>query len=534
MGIASIGLHCWLSIYAVQRRDRPGALPLTLLGAALTAASLILTLDIVANLSVLNFFGQALVFATVLWTAFTLEYTGRGPAMTRNRLIGLLGLSTVIVVLQVLIIYVFSPGFPYWLFISASNITVISTGGFGIFLVVRSGVTYDDLPLVRALVVAGTGVSIVFIWIAGIILGERLQFDSVFRTVITVLLVSSGGLFALAQYRYDLLEADPSAGHLARNTIFDEMAEAVIVSDRQQQLLDSNRTAEQVFDIGPAVLGEPIVDVIGTSLAPYDGETITIPGRDGRREYEVRQSPVKGSTEKSVGTVYMLRDVTDQQTHEQQLAVLNRVLRHNLRNDFDSIRGFAEPIRDGNTTVDETVAFSKRIRDSAHRIRDLGQKVSHAERLLEWEPLDRNQIDLVAVSESVADQMESKYPDSSVDVSVLKRPLQARTDRETITAVIEELVDNSLKHRQEAGGKVNIELGKANGEIAIVIRDDGPGIPEHERAVLLDGEETPLRHGTGIGLWFVYWGIRRLGGTLSFAENKPQGSVVTVQLPTVD
>jgi signal transduction histidine kinase len=534
MGATSTGLYLWLTIYALRRQDRPGALPLTLLAAVLVATSALLALNTAVGLASPRFFGYGLLFATLLWTAFTLEYTGRGPAMTRNRLVGLVGFAVAVVVVQALIVTVFDLGFPYWLFISATNLTVISTGGFGVFLVVRSGVTYDDLPLVRALVVAGIGATIVLIWIVGIIVGEQLDLETVFEAAVSLLLVAGGGLCVLAQHRYDLLESEPSAGYLARDSVFDEMAEAVVVSDRKEQLLDSNRMAEQVFDIDPSMLGQPIEQILGTALDSYDGDSVTIDNLNGRREYEVRQSPVRETTEKSVGTVYLLRDVTDQQTHEQQLAVLNRVLRHNLRNDFDSIRGFAEPIRDGKMTADEAAELGERIADSAQQVRELGEKVSRAERLLDWESLDREPVDLNSLAKSVASEMDGRYPEGSVTVAAPSSTLPVRTNREILHAIVAELVDNGLKHGERADPQVSIELDSVEGGITIAVRDDGTSIPEHERAVLLDGEETPLRHGTGIGLWFVYWGIRRLGGTISFAENQPKGSVVRLTLPTID
>lgn len=55
------------------------------------------------------------------------------------------------------------------------------------------------------------------------------------------------------------------------------------------------------------------------------------------------------------------------------------------------------------------------------------------------------------------------------------------------------------------------------------------GNADHERAVILSGEETPLQHGSGVGLWLVKWVVRNVGGTLSFADGP--GTTVEVELP---
>lgn len=527
-------LYIWVAGHALRRRHRPGAVPFGLLGVALAWSSGLLAADMVLDRSLSVLFGYGLVFATLLWAGFALEYTGRGPAMTKPRLAGLLAFGFVVGGAQWLFLHVFPLDSPYWLFVSASNLAVLSLGTFGVFLVARAGVTYDDLPIRRALVVAGIGTVLVGIWIVGTVLGEQLDLDQLVERVALGLLGVSGTLCILAQQRYDLLETEPSAGHLARDSIIDEMTEAVLVSDREGQLLDSNRTAERAFDINRSMLGRPLETVIGAPLDGRTGEVLTIEARNGRREYEVRQSPVKEGTDKSVGTVYLLRDVTDQQTHEQQLAVLNRVLRHNLRNGFDSIRGFAEPVRDGSVTADEAENLGQRIGRTASDIGELGAKVSRAGQLLEWESLERDHVDLVELAEAVAEEVTEEYPNGRVDVSAPPPPTAVRTNREILRAVLEELVHNGLKHDDGTDPTVGVELGRTAEGIVITVRDDGPGIPEHERAVLLDGEETPLRHGSGIGLWFVYWGVRRLGGTISFAENHPRGSTVTLTLPRVE
>ena len=60
--------------------------------------------------------------------------------------------------------------------------------------------------------------------------------------------------------------------------------------------------------------------------------------------------------------------------------------------------------------------------------------------------------------------------------------------------------------------------------------DDGPGLPEQERAVLAAGRETPLEPTSGLGLWLVYWIVTSLGGELVFPEVET-GTTVAVRLP---
>ncbi|ERH01540.1 MAG: histidine kinase-, DNA gyrase B-, and HSP90-like ATPase [Halonotius sp. J07HN6] len=69
--------------------------------------------------------------------------------------------------------------------------------------------------------------------------------------------------------------------------------------------------------------------------------------------------------------------------------------------------------------------------------------------------------------------------------------------------------------------------------IDIVIADNGPGIPTQERNTIETGDETPLQHGTGLGLWLVYWAISLLGGDVRIDQSS-SGTRVTLTLPRAD
>lgn len=92
-----------------------------------------------------------------------------------------------------------------------------------------------------------------------------------------------------------------------------------------------------------------------------------------------------------------------------------------------------------------------------------------------------------------------------------------------------ELLDNAVRH----GGPdptVTVAVETDPDGVAVSVTDDGPGVPETELAVIEAGEETPLEHGSGLGLWLVRWGRDRLGADLSF-DVTDDGTTAVLGLP---
>lgn len=67
----------------------------------------------------------------------------------------------------------------------------------------------------------------------------------------------------------------------------------------------------------------------------------------------------------------------------------------------------------------------------------------------------------------------------------------------------------------------------------VEIADNGPGIPKSEWEIIKIGQETPLLHTQGIGLWLLYWATTALGGSIEMASNEPRGTVLTFEVPLV-
>ncbi len=531
--IAIVCTFALVALLALRHREQPGVIPFVALTVILAVMAVVATLGregIIPEFE--SQFGLFVpyVFATIAWLVLAFEYTGRGPVMTARRVVGLVGFVIAVIAVTMLAFVVPPVIEPIWIvFINLFQLSLIAAAGYGAFLVARSAISYGDLPLSGSLVLTTAGGGLVAITVVLTLL-PTIPFETGFAAV-RLLLGGVAVLLLLTQVRYRVFETGPSAGHLAREIVLDEMDASVAITDRERQVLDCNRTAERTFELSqPDALGERVEDAVGIDPASTDDQPITAETSDGRRQFEVSRSTLTSRRGAPIGRAYVLRDVTERRTHEQRLDVLNRVLRHNLRNDLDAIRGFAELLERNEEGVDPD-ALAERIHATATDLQDLGQALARAEALLSRETLEDVPVDIVGLLDRIAADLEPSDPDASIAMSTTKRPFEVRTDPQLLETVLEETVENAVEHNDADDPRVDLEIRRDSEDVVIDVRDNGPGIPQRELAVLLEGEETPLRHGTGLGLWLVYWGVTRLGGDLEFYENEPRGSVVSVRIP---
>ncbi|WP_340102167.1 PAS domain S-box protein [Salinibaculum salinum] len=242
---------------------------------------------------------------------------------------------------------------------------------------------------------------------------------------------------------------------------------------------------------------------------------------------ETRSSPLRTHNGDIDGHVVHIIDVSEEQANREQLQVLSRVFRHNVKNDMNVIIGHAKVIEQqgSNAVLSNAEMILEKSRDfvemaeNQHRITKLLTKNA--------ETVD---VDLAPTIRQAVSDVQTQYPDATLQTD-LDPNCQANTTRE-IAEAIRELVENAIIHSDQASPRVNIHLRDTETVTELTVRDDGPGIPEQEWNVLTaDGDINPLNHGTGLGLWLVNQVVRRSNGTMSFDTNDSGGSTVTVRLP---
>ena len=276
---------------------------------------------------------------------------------------------------------------------------------------------------------------------------------------------------------------------------------AEYVEARKQQVLDQER-------------------VVRYSISP------TFPETNGKVFSTIRY-PHYGDNGELQGTIAICRNVSDLELRDRQLQILDRVLRHNLRNDMTTIGMFAETLQE--SLDDERATYAERIHDTSQKVNRTVDKQREVTKFL-TDPPDEQQLDLATVVESVVDKQRERHPHAEIRYGgSVECPVRATA---ALEGAVAELVENAIVHSDRETPTVEINVTEHDDNPGILVTDDGPGISEMERKVLTDGTAIePLYHGSGLGLWLVNLIVTHSDGTVTFRENEPRGSVVCIQLP---
>lgn len=227
------------------------------------------------------------------------------------------------------------------------------------------------------------------------------------------------------------------------------------------------------------------------------------------------------------GTVGVIRDITARERRRQRLAVLDRVLRHNIRNKINVVHGRAERVQaegDLPPSISEDVAA---ITGASEELLDVAEKARAFHRSLSAPPRTRDLVELIEAALRGVDGNGA-----AVDPSL---PAEAPVIADDgLELAIDELLSNALENASDPSAvHVRVDRAEVDGHewVELAVGDDGDGIPRSERAPLDGTVESSLAHGSGIGLWLVAWSVRRAGGRVTYDQAGDRTTVVLLLPP---
>ena len=228
-----------------------------------------------------------------------------------------------------------------------------------------------------------------------------------------------------------------------------------------------------------------------------------------------------------VGTVIAAHDVTDLRGHQRRLSVLDRVLRHNLRNRMNIVTGYAGELA---THPDPDVArLGAAIEESAIELLELSESAREFESVISGTAEQTTTMDLADPVATAVEHVREEHPSADV-VADLPDAARARA-HETLELAMEELLENAVTHSDREDPTVEVSVTTGPEWVRVSVADDGPGIDDIDRRALTSGTESPLEHTQGLGLWLVRWTVESVGGDIDIDDNDPRGTVVALELP---
>ena len=408
----------------------------------------------------------------------------------------------------------------------ATVVDILGTGvavGVGIALLYSAASNHQPFS---GRAVVGLTLPIVFPWLVGYLyqfgLVTDFQWVSALRAV--TLAVGLAGLW-LAVTKYDLFEQLPASQAVGRETAFNASDTAIIVTNNDGNVSDLNPAACDLFSVSSTdCIGEPfnllLPDAVtATELRQPEPTTFELP--NGDTVVEAVTTTATDDSGQSIGETVVFTDITAERRRQQRIQVLNRVLRHNLRNDLNAAKGYVGVMADGGT---DTERFQAKVESILDDLVMIGNKAQSTEQVLKTDPIASEATSVSVIVNDAVDSVASTHPSLATDIGVPEAPA-VRVNPEVIHSVVEEAIENAVRHTEDATITITYDTEPP----ALTIADDGPGIPSHEISVLENAEETDLEHGSGLGLWLIKWGTESFGGTVSFDTH--DGTEVRIEFP---
>ncbi|MGB3619605.1 MAG: ATP-binding protein [Catalinimonas sp.] len=214
---------------------------------------------------------------------------------------------------------------------------------------------------------------------------------------------------------------------------------------------------------------------------------------------------------------------------------------HELKTPIFAAQGFLHTLLDG--AVEDPNVRGKFLENAARSLDGLDALVQDLLTISKMESgtikMHHAPFDLVELVREVVDQLAHKAHCREIALKIAEppaAPLRVRGDRDRMRQVVTNLVENGIKYGQ-AGGHVELEVGRAGEGVKLTVRDDGPGIPKahlpriFERFYRVDKSRSKDTGGSGLGLAIVKHIVEAHGASIDVRSKLGKGTIFSFKLP---
>jgi K+-sensing histidine kinase KdpD len=209
---------------------------------------------------------------------------------------------------------------------------------------------------------------------------------------------------------------------------------------------------------------------------------------------------------------------------------------HELKTPISSVKLFLQTLLKHELPEEKKTDLLKKAMEENERLSLLIDNILHASRV-ENKSLKavNSDIQLNHLVQGIVDRFHKRYLQEFITVSSTEI-ITLHADAFILEMIIVNLLENACKY----GGidaQISIYMYKQGASFVFGVKDEGPGIPSHERSSIFDkfyrigNEETRQKQGSGLGLFIAAEFAQLQGAKITCKENFPKGTVFEVTLP---
>jgi two-component system nitrogen regulation sensor histidine kinase NtrY len=236
---------------------------------------------------------------------------------------------------------------------------------------------------------------------------------------------------------------------------------------------------------------------------------------------------------KAQGILVVFDDLTDVINAQKALAwqEMARRLAHEIKNPLTPIRLSTERLVKKWEQKDEHFGaiFEKSAKIIIAEVESLGRLVDAFSRYGKMPEIVKSRANLTELIDSVV-ALYKGFTNVEVSTVFDGDIPPVHLDKEQFKRALINVIDNAIKI-MSSRGRIEIAV-KSDGErVVIDIADTGPGIRDDEKDKLFQPYFSKTKGGTGLGLAIAHNIITDHGGRISVRDNKPCGSIFSIEFP---
>jgi PAS domain S-box-containing protein len=267
-------------------------------------------------------------------------------------------------------------------------------------------------------------------------------------------LLVSTGFFTLALSRYRVFETLPVATVVGRDRVIESVSEAIVTLDRQQQVHDCNRRAEELLDVDRAeVRGQPLSAVqpavpAARRLANVD-EAVRVRVPDGPL-VSVTATEVRDHADRLFGYSLVARDVTERHSRERRLTLLNQLLVDVAHDRMEMVAQQVSALAEGEPTDRQPASVGDRVWNATTELTALVARTREIEQALTdgTDPMATTSTDVPTTVRRIVDELDVETGELETRLS---EDLPTTTVDETLVEVaLRSLLEDAIRSTSDA------------------------------------------------------------------------------------